>query len=71
MYVLNLFFSEGLRPPSLVHHFEDKIGYLGEDIVIESPIKTGKITWFVCFPNSSHMSKMYHMINEFHVRFLM
>ena len=37
----------GLPPPSRVYCYEDKKGFLGENIVIESPVLTGKIAWFV------------------------
>ena len=37
----------GLPPPSLTYHYEDKRGFLGEEIVIESPVLTGNITWLV------------------------
>ena len=42
-------FDAGLNSPSLTYHYEDKRGFLGEDIVIESPVLTGNITWFVIF----------------------
>ena len=42
-------FDAGLNPPSLTYHYEDKRGFLGENIVIESPVLTGNITWFVIF----------------------
>ena len=37
----------GLPPPSLIWQYEDKIGFLGEDIVVSSPVLPGKITWYV------------------------
>ena len=44
--ILLLFFHLDLAPPSKTYHYEDKTGFLRENIVIESPVLTGKITWF-------------------------
>ena len=32
---------------SVTYHYEDQTGFLGEDIVIESSVQPGKVTWFV------------------------
>ena len=42
----------GLTPPSKTYYYDDRTCFLGEDIVIESPVQTGTITWFVFYkPN--------------------
>ena len=36
-----------LPQASKTYQYDDKTGFLGEDILIESPVQTGKITWYV------------------------
>ena len=38
-----------LPQPSKTFQYDDKTGFLGEDILIDSPVQTGKITWFVLY----------------------
>ena len=42
-----IFYSLDLAPPSKTYQYDDKIGFLGEGIVIECPAQSGKTTWSV------------------------
>ena len=42
----------GLPAPSLIYHYEDERGFLGEDTVIESPVLTGNVKWYVFKPSA-------------------
>ena len=36
-----------MTPLSQTFQYEDKLGFLGEDIIIECAVQPGKITWSV------------------------
>ena len=50
-----------LPEPSKTYQYDDRTGFLGEDIVIESPVQTGKITWFVLYYKLP-ISELIHLI---------
>ena len=51
----------GLPPPSLIWQYEDKIGFLGQDIVVISPVLPGKITWYVFVKDHNDTVKSHQM----------
>ena len=57
MFLCTCPLSLGLPPPSLTYHYEDKRGFLGEEVVIESPVLTGSITWLVLHPDMNDYNK--------------
>ena len=46
-YYNNIFCLIDVAPLSQAFQYEDKLGFLGEDIIIECPVQPGKITWSV------------------------
>ena len=46
-YYNNIFCFLDVAPLPQTFQYEDKLGFLGEDVVIECPVQPGKITWSV------------------------
>ena len=58
VYPLMDYVQLGSPAPSLTYYYENRGGFLGEDLVIESPVLTGNIKWSVIIKKSYKSNKL-------------